>query len=396
MTRTLKRTVLQTTVFLLILCLSMCSSTADKKAKNIIFLVPDGMGISNVTAARVFKYGVGEKRFPFEKLEHIGYQATYSADSMVTDSAAASSAWACGEKFKNGEISLHAESNASPKTILELSRDLGKSTGLVATSTITHATPAAFGAHVNSRNCENEIARQYIEKTGMDVLLGAGPGMFESKVAEADPCGTYGDFIKSAKEKGYKVVYNRAEMLASGNAKKLLGLFGTLSMTPGLRRTEALKQKEPSLAEMTKMALGILDKNPKGFFLMVEGSQIDWANHSNHLEYQTGEILEFDLAVKEVLDWVEADKTRRENTLIIIVPDHDCAGFAIKGPVDKILDQPGSYIEEGWISHNHTGEDTIIWSQGPYSRHLGQAIDNTDIFHIMKAAVYGEEYKNIH
>jgi len=376
-----------------ILVLSMCSSSADKEAKNIIFLVPDGMGISNVTAARIFKYGTGNERLNFEKLEHIGYQATYSADSIVTDSAAAASAWACGDKFKNGQISYHSPDQTPPKTILELAKELGKSTGLVATSTITHATPAAFGAHVSFRDCEKEIAKQYIEKTGVDVILGSGTVMFKSEAQQADPCKTYGDVVKLAEEKGYKVVYNRTDMQTAAKEKKLLGLFGSLSMTPHVRRTEEVKKIEPSLAEMAQTALDILEKNDKGFFLMVEGSQIDWANHSNHLEYQIGETLAFDEAVKVVLDWVNADKTRQENTLVIIVPDHDCGGFAVKGPTDHVLDKPGSYVEEGWICNDHTGEDTIIWSQGPYSRYLGKAIDNTDIFYIMKAAIYGEDYK---
>jgi alkaline phosphatase len=113
------------------------------------------------------------------------------------------------------------------------------------------------------------------------------------------------------------------------------------------------------------------------------------------LIYQIGEMLEFDRAVKVVLDWVEADKSRRENTLIIIVPDHGCGGFAIKGPYGKTFAQPGEYIEDGWVSKQHTGEDTIIRSQGPYSEFLGKAIDNTDIFHIMKAALTGDRSQAI-
>jgi len=392
---TLKRVIYRTFAVLLILGLSMCSSTTDKKAKNIMFLVPDGLGISNVTAARVYKFGTGENRFYFEKLKEIGYQSTYSSSGMVTDSAAASSAWACGEKFENGEISFHKESKESPKTILELAKELGKSTGLVATSTITHATPAAFGSHIYDRGCENEIAKQYIDQTGVDVLLGAGKKIFNSPATEADPCGTYGDFIKLAEEKGYTVVYNKKEMFGSTGVKKLLGLFSTLSMTPRItRKKSAMSEQEPSLAEMTQAALDILEKNEKGFFLMVEGSQIDWGNHSNNLEYQIGETLEFDLAVKVVLDWVNSDNSRKENTLVIVVPDHDCGGFAVTGPWDKVLKEPGQYVDAGWIGGAHTGEDTIIWSQGPYSCHLGKAIDNTDIFKIMKAAIYGEEYKN--
>lgn len=152
---------------------------AEESAKNIIFMVPDGMGLSNVTATRIYLNGPNGDRLSFEKLPTIGYQSTHSANSTVTDSAAAASAWATGEKFNNGEISCHSEDTVcieSPATILELAKEEGKATGLVATSTITHATPASFAAHVNSRKCETEIARQYIEESGVDVLLGGGIG----------------------------------------------------------------------------------------------------------------------------------------------------------------------------------------------------------------------------
>ena len=171
-------------------------------------------------------------------------------------------------------------------------------------------------------------------------------------------------------------------------------MFNRSALTPSYRKGEVKNaDQEPSLAEMTSVALEILERNPRGFFLLVEGSQIDWANHANNLEYQISEILEFDRAVKVVLDWVNQKKPRKENTLIIIVSDHGCGGFAIKGPMGKTLTQPGQIVNEGWIWGSHTGEDTIIWSQGPYSRHLGKAIDNTDIFHIMKAALYGKKYQ---
>ena len=377
------------------LTFSLYGIVKTKAVTNIIFMVPDGLAISNVTAARVYAFGTNKQRLYLETLDQIGYQSTHSLNSMITDSAAAASAWACGEKFNNGEISFHCKTRTSPRTILELAREMGKKSGLVATSCITHATPAAFGAHVGNRDCENEIARQYIVKNGIDILLGAGKGIFQSSEMGADPCGTYGDFIELAKERDYTIVNTREEMFRSHKtAKKLLGLFRHVSLTPAHRRAKVKKsQDEPRLAEMTGVALQFLETHQKGFFLLVEGSQIDWANHANNLEYQISETLEFDKAVKVVLDWVNQDKNRKESTLIVIVSDHDCGGFAIKGPWGKTLTQPGQYVNAGWIWGSHTGEDTIIWSQGPYSSHLGKAIDNTDIFHIMKAALYGKEYQ---
>lgn len=203
----------QLTIIILWTTLVSGLAAAPNGVKHIIFMVPDGMGISNVTAARVHAFGISKERFHFERMRHIGYQSTHSLDSLVTDSAAASSAWACGEKFRNGEVSYHQDSEASPRTILEMARDRGWSTGLVATSTITHATPAAFAAHVADRGCEQEIARQYIMETKVDILLGAGRGMFNSGEEDADPCGTWGNLIPAAAERGYRIVRTREEML---------------------------------------------------------------------------------------------------------------------------------------------------------------------------------------
>jgi len=391
----MKKIIINMLIAVLVLGATTGNLYPAKKVKNIIIMVPDGMGLADVTAARIYLFGPDKtKHLYLESLENIGYQSTFSANSIVTDSAAAASTWACGQKFNNNEISFHKSTQTAPKSILQIAKELGKSTGLVATSTITHATPGAFGAHVENRKCENEIARQYIAKTGVDVLLGGGRGTFKTEEKDKDPCGTYGDFIKMAEEKGYKTVYNREEMLKNSRAKKLLGLFSHMSLSPDFRRqTNENTKQEPSLEEMTQTALQNLEQNDNGFFLMVEGSQVDWANHANNLEYQISEVLAFDRAVKCVIDWLDAKKSRQKETLLIVVPDHDCGGFAVKGPYDQTFDKPGQMVEPGWVWGNHTGVDTTIWSQGPYSEHLGKAIDNTDVFYIMKAAFMGQEYQ---
>jgi alkaline phosphatase len=389
----LKRIVKLVIGLVLVLCFLAPNLTASKKVKNIIFVVPDGMGLANVTATRIFRYGLSKERLSLETLEQVGYQSTYARDSVVTDSAAGASAWACGQKFNNGEISFHGETGESPLTILELAKAKGKSTGLVATSTITHATPAAFGAHVKSRICENEIALQYIFKTGVNVILGGGKMRFNSVVA--DKCGTFGDFISAAQTKGYTVVYTKEEMLKVQNTKNLLLLFSEGPLAPLLKRAsdDTIKTREPTLAEMTGTALKILEKNKKGFFLLVEASQVDWANHGHNLEYQIAEMLALDQTVRVVLDWINAKPKRKSETLIIIVPDHETGGFAINGPLGSTITEPGQLVNDAWTSKNHTAVDTMIWSQGPYSQYLGRAVDNTDIFYIMKAAMEGKEYK---
>jgi alkaline phosphatase len=368
---------------------SPAPALAEGKAKNIIVMVPDGMGLSNVTATRIFKGGLDGPSLSWENLQHIGYQRTYSRNSTITDSAPAASAWSCGEKFNNGEICFHGEGFPNPPSILELAQRRGKTTGLVATSTITHATPASFGAHVLSRNCENEIGRQYVEVTGVDVILGSGVSKFQP-VAATKACPAGGDVIQVAQGKGYAVAYTKSELdavVADGN-HKLLGLFGNGGTVPEYLRTPATT--EPHLAEMATAALKVLEKNHRGFFLMVEGSQVDWANHADDYDYQLGEMLAFDDAVKVVRSWIAADEDRRENTLLIVVADHDTGGFAINGPQSALL-VAGQKVEAGWTTGNHTGVDTLIWSEGPGSKALAKAIDNTEIYGVMVKALGSRE-----
>lgn len=355
-----------------------------KPAKNIIFMVPDGMGLADVTAARIMKNGITGAPLALETLEEIGYQRTYSANSTITDSAPAASAWACGEKFNNGEICFHGDGRPYHPSILEIAKMKGKATGLVATSTITHATPAAFGSHVASRSCENEIARQYIHVTRPDVILGGGLGKFTA--TKPDACGTSGDFVTEAKQKSYTVAYTREEMEAAvqNGATKILGLFNAGGMTPEYLRAPGLT--EPRLPEMTVAALDILEKDQDGFFVMIEGSQIDWGNHANNLPYQLGEMLAFDEAVQAVLDWINACPERKEHSLLIVSPDHETGGFAINGPSDRLLNA-GELVQAGWTTGEHTGGDVLIWSQGPGSSSLGKAIENTFVYSVMKEAL---------
>lgn len=350
-------------------------------ARNVIFMVADGLGLADVTAARIYKFGPGGPALDME-LANVGYQRTYSAGSAVTDSAAAASAWACGEKFKNGEICFHGPAGRHRDSLLELAGKAGKATGLVVTSEITDATPAAFAAHVPIRQCQSEIARQYVTITGVDVLLGGGAGHFRSRTP--DPCGTSGDFIGEAVANGYAFAGNRLEMeeAVKNGAAKLLGIFAESTLTPELGRT--IDSPQPRLPEMTVNALRVLEKGRNGFFLLVEGSLIDRANHARNVEGQILETLAFDEAVRVVLDWVKADPAREGETLIIILADHETGGFAITGPT-KSIPRKGDIVEAGWVHSAHTGTDVMVWSQGPGSGELNKpALENTDIHKVVR------------
>ncbi|MEJ2041358.1 MAG: alkaline phosphatase [Desulfosarcinaceae bacterium] len=369
----------------------------EPRARNVIFMVPDGMGLADVTSARIFKYGPNGDRLSFEKLPVIGYESTHSANSTVTDSAAAASAWASGAKFNNGEISCHDDDfdgacdNAPGPTLLDLAKAGGKATGLVATSDITHATPAAFGANVHNRKCEEEIARQYLARR-IDVLLGGGIAANRGSCKLATSGVNFLDsLLKDYADAGYAMVKTKAELNAAVNqgAEKLLGLFKSGGKTQELYRVDpshVYQEGEPTLPEMTRSALAVLEKSEKGFFLVVEGSQIDWANHANDIQGQIAETLAFDAAVQVVLDWVNTHPPRNLDTLVVVAPDHETGGYAINGP-HGTLSRKGDIIQDKWTSTEHTATDVLIWAQGPGSQNFGRAFNNTDLFSLIKQAM---------
>ena len=387
---------------LLLACVSLPASAQsmnNHEVKHIIMMVPDGMGLADVTATRLRLKGPGGGPLYLETLEHIGYQSTYSKTNTITDSSAAASAFACGEKFVNNEVCFHADGSPNNPSVLELAQRNGMATGLVATQTITHATPAAFAAHVANRNCETQIAGQYIASTRPTVLLGGGRATF--KPSSPDVCGVTGDFITVAQGAGYAYVETKDAMdnAVRGGATRLLGLFASKSLTPEYQRTASSTQ--PRLPEMTSAALAVLERNKEGFFLMVEGSLIDSGNHAENIDYQFGEIRAFDESVKVVLDWINASPERKQHTLLIVLPDHETGGFAVKGVGPKGGENPNAGLGPflpGWtftlnpndlvdFESHHTGGDVVIWSEGPGSEVLGRAIDNTSVYRVIKDAL---------
>ena len=248
-------------------------SAEEAPPKKIILLIVDGMGIAQVTAL-----DIRQKKMNLERMTHGGFVKTYPAGSgAYTDSASSGTALATGHKTKNGMVGVSPEGELLENCV-EAARLCGKSTGIVATSRVTHATPAAFLSHVKSRNSEAEIARQ-ISESGVDVLFGGGLDYFLPKSSQASARKDETDLAGEMDSKGYLVVttYEGFKHIDSGTTARVAGLFYTGPMP------EAGKRK-PSLREMTELAIGIISKNEKGFFLMVEGSQIDWKCHSNELE----------------------------------------------------------------------------------------------------------------
>lgn len=331
-------------------------ASADQPPKNVILMIGDGMGVAQLTLTRLAQ----EKPLIMDSMSCGGLAHTHSANAVVTDSAAGGTALATGFKTNNGMISTLPD-GTQVQTILEAAAGLGKSTGLVTTTTITHATPASFGSHVPSRASENDIAPQYLDKK-IDVLLGGGRMHFLHKDSPDSKRQDDRDLIAEARAAGYAIVDNR-ESLGKTISPKILGLFqvGALTCT----------EPEPSLAELTEKAIRTLGKNTKGFFLMVEGGQIDWRCHDNDAEGTIKHTLDFDAAVGKAVEFAR----RRGDTLVIVTADHETGGLTVIAP-DK---DSGLKYKTSWSTKGHSGSSVPILAEGPCALGFSGVLDNTDI-----------------
>ncbi|MFO8029475.1 MAG: alkaline phosphatase [Cyclonatronaceae bacterium] len=311
--------------------LSSCSSQNARAgagdAKNIIFLVSDGMSSGTLAAADHLlrrHYGRPSHWISLYEQQRVnrGLMDMASANSIVTGSAAASSSWGSGHRVVNGRVNMNEDGQAL-KPILRIFQDAGKATGLATTATITHATPAGFSANVMARGDQHIIAEQYLER-GYDVLLGGGNLFFDAEHRE-DQRDLYSEFAQT----GYKVVRKKNDLMQFGGDEKLLGIFddGHVPYTLDHINTEELRRDIPSLAEMTETAINRLSKNPNGFILQVEGARVDHAAHGNDAAGLVYDQIAFDDAIGKALEFAE----NREDTLIIITTDHGNGNPGLSG-----------------------------------------------------------------
>jgi len=312
------------------------SSPGD--AKNVIFLVTDGMSSGTFALADLLKQQqFGDKTnwvklYESDKQYHRGLMDMASLDSVVTGSASASSSWGCGKRINNGCVNW-GPSNEQYKPISRIFREAGKSAGMVSTARITHATPAGFGANVQSRNMEDEIAAQYLER-GYDVLMGGGTRHFDSS-RRRDGRDLYSEF----EQQGYTVVKTKRELSQATRNSKLLGVFydSHLPYTVDHNTLPELRQTVPTLAEMTDAALERLNRNENGFILQIEGGRIDHAAHGNCASGLIYDQIAFDDAVKTVMDFTEG----RDDTLVILTTDHGNANPGLSGLGSGYRESPG-------------------------------------------------------
>ncbi|MEN5074361.1 alkaline phosphatase [Isoptericola cucumis] len=380
------------------------------RARNVIFIQGDGMGLSTRELIRIATEGK-DGQLAMDTLDHAGWTATDSADpeDAVTDSAAGATAFATGVRTFNGAVGVDADGNPVP-TLLERAKEAGKATGLVSSAQVTDASPAAFGAHVTDRYDQSEIARQYLEESQPDVLLGGGedfwypagdPGAWPDNPAE-DPGeeskGTEGNLVERAQELGYEYVSD-ADGLAAADGDRLLGLFANEEMFQQANEGEGdVFSPAVPLVDMAAKALDVVSADRDGFFLFLEEEAIDeFAHNSNATRtVEAGQSLEE--TVELALDF----QAQHRDTLVLVVGDHATGGVAIENVDAEDEGGAGATAEDGpfpvpgtdlefsvdWTTGGHTGEATPITAQGPGAQRLGGAQLNTDVHDAVLRAMF--------
>lgn len=330
--------------------LSVPGLAQKKHPKNIILLIGDGMGVAQVYAGIVANKG----HLNIERSQFIGFHKNQASNDFVTDSGAGATAFAIGQKTYNGAIGVDSLKNPQA-TILEIAEKNGLATGLLATCSITHATPASFIAHQPSREMKEEIASDFL-KTDIDVFIGGGRNHFAKRKDGKD-------LIQVLKTKNYQIAENIEEVAKISSGK----LAGFLADEEQVKISEG---RGDQLLQSTKVALNILKQNKKGFFMMAEGSQIDWGGHANDTQYIINEMLDFDKVIGEAFDFADKDG----NTLVIITADHETGGFSL---IDA--DKEG-HVEGKFTTKNHTGVMIPLYAYGIGAVDYAGIYFNNDIF----------------
>lgn len=349
---------------LLALFLSACKTTPQEvtqtvpmaaKPKNVILMIGDGMGLSQVSAALY----TNNNHLNLEQFPVIGFHKSHSYTSLITDSAAGATAFACGVKTYNNAIGMDKDSMPC-RSILEDAEASGLATGLVATSTIVHATPASFIAHQDIRMMYEEIAADFL-RTEIDLFIGGGKRFFDRR--EKDERNLY----KELKEKGYQMSdYSRTSLTqVKLDFDKNFGYF-TADSDP-----LPVMAGRNYLTNASEIATDFLEKhgNGKGFFLMIEGSQIDWAGHANEGKWMIQEILDFDKAIGKVLEFAK----KRGDTLVIVTADHETGGLALN-PKSRF-----GRVKTAFTNNNHTASLVPVYAYGPMAGLFAGIYDNTKI-----------------
>jgi alkaline phosphatase len=325
------------------------------------------MGLTQVSTSFYFS----DKPSNFLRFKHIGLHQNEPTNTKITDSASGATAFSMGLKSYNGAIGVDSDTVAH-ETILEYAHKIGKSTGVVATSSITHATPASFYAHVPSRNMHEEIATALVQSS-IDFVAGGGLQFFNKRKDKQD-------LLHSLS--GNNVRIDTTQLGSNYDPAKpytcLLAPDGMPKMTEG---------RGDFLPKATGMAIDHLKQNKKGFFLMVEGSQIDWGGHANDGKYVIEEMKDFDQTIGLAMDFAEKDG----NTLVVITADHETGGLALSA-LEAFGKSDYGQINPTFSTGGHTAALIPVFAYGPGAERFMGIYQNNDIFGKMMAGFdRGEE-----
>lgn len=341
---------------------SFSQTASDKEIthhRNVILLIGDGMGIAHIYSVMT---AVPDK-LNITRCTNTALVKTSSANDDVTDSAAAGTAIATGTKTNNGSIGVDT-ANRPLESMLKIAERNGLSTGLVATSDITHATPASFIACVQNRGMTDDIARQFLD-TDIDVFIGGGFNSFSKRKDNIN-------YIDSLRAANYNIA-TTVEELEKYHSGKLAGLLYP-AHAPNI-----IDGRGEMLGKATSKALELLSQNESGFFLMIEGSQVDWGGHDNNINYMQSELLDFDKAVGMAIDFAQ----KNPETLVIVTADHETGGLTLEesktdnGKMNRVFNTEG-----------HTASPVALFAFGKGADKFNGIIDNTDIFKLIIAS-YG-------
>lgn len=338
---------------LLLLGVAAILTAQPQHPRNIILMVGDGLALSQVTASM---YWTGEHASAYRRCTAVGFHKSHAHNDLVTDSAAGATAFSCGVKTNNSAVGMRSDM-VPCETILESLSGMGRATGIVVTSSATHATPAAFIAHREIRAHTEGIAQDYLN-TPIDCFIGGGSSAFSTK-------GQWGHLRDTLLDRGYQV--------EDGLSFRRLPLDGSAPFFMFTAPEEPAKASEgraylPTAVE--KVLPFLRQRSTQGFFLLVEGSQIDWALHANNEAWLRAELRDFDKAIHKAIDFADADG----QTLVIITGDHECGGLAMV----ESHNRKGLHAE--FTSRQHTAAMVPVFAFGPGAAVFQGMYDNTSLY----------------
>ena len=339
-------------------------STSGERPRNVILMIGDGMGVSQLSSP----YYNMEEEPSFSRFRYIGLARTSAGNSLVTQSPAAATALSTGYKTYNMAVGVDLDTIVR-ENIVEILSEKGYMTGVIATSSITDATPAGFYAHQPERYMQHEIAMDLVQSE-IDFFAGGGIKYF------VDTTGR--DLFK---ENGIEVNYTKLKKIKKPQSGERYGFLLQADRMPTM-----LEGRKDFLSKSSSIAIDFLSSDGEGFFLMVEGSQIDWAGHGNQVEYMITEMNDFEQAVGSVMDYAEANG----ETLVIVTADHETGGFTLGAAGRNGYDADYSVIQPTFASTNHSAALVPVLAFGPGAENFIGIYENTEIFHKL-VALFAEE-----